>query len=53
MRRSLISVFALDVSASTPLGHGHVLLYMLGIPTLVPSLVAAYSVVGETPIRRS
>ena len=41
----------------------HVLLYMLGIPALVPALVAAYSVVGErqqgtlepvltTPIRR-
>jgi hypothetical protein len=34
MRRSLLSVFALDTSASTPLGHEHVLLYMLGIPAL-------------------
>jgi len=59
----LISVFTLPSSASTPLEHEHVLLYMLGIPALVPSLVAAYSVVGErqqgtlepvlaTPIRR-
>jgi ABC-type transport system involved in multi-copper enzyme maturation permease subunit len=59
----LVSVFALQSSASTPLRHEHVLLYMLGIPALVPSFVAAYSVVGErvqgtlepvltTPIRR-
>jgi hypothetical protein len=27
----------------------HVLLYMLAIPALVPSFVAAYSVVGERP----
>lgn len=43
----LITVFALSSSASTTLQHEHVLLYMLGIPALVPSLVAAYSVVGE------
>jgi ABC-type transport system involved in multi-copper enzyme maturation permease subunit len=59
----LISVFALASSASAPLRHEHVLLYMLGIPALVPSLVASYSVVGErqqgtlepvltTPVRR-
>jgi ABC-type transport system involved in multi-copper enzyme maturation permease subunit len=59
----LISVFALTSSASGPLRHEHVLLYMLGIPALVPSLVASYSIVGEreqgtleplltTPIRR-
>ncbi|MFI5691537.1 ABC transporter permease [Kribbella sp. NPDC051586] len=59
----LITVFALSSSASEPLRHEHVLLYMLGIPALVPSLVASYSVVGErgqgtleplltTPIRR-
>ncbi len=59
----LIQVFALPASASTPLRHEHVLLYMLGIPALVPSFVAAYAVVGErqqgtlepvltTPIRR-
>jgi ABC-type transport system involved in multi-copper enzyme maturation permease subunit len=43
----LIAVFALDPAASTSLAHEHVLLYMLGIPALVPSFVAAYSVVGE------
>jgi ABC-type Na+ efflux pump permease subunit len=43
----LINVFTLNSSASAPLRHEHVLLYMLGIPALVPSLVAAYSVVGE------
>jgi ABC-2 type transport system permease protein len=59
----LVAVFTLDPAASIPLSHEHVLLYMLAIPALVPSFVAAYSVVGErqqgtlepvltTPIRR-
>jgi ABC-type transport system involved in multi-copper enzyme maturation permease subunit len=59
----LVAVFTLDPAASSALRHEHVLLYMLGIPALVPSFVAAYSVVGErqqgtlepvltTPIRR-
>jgi ABC-type transport system involved in multi-copper enzyme maturation permease subunit len=59
----LIVVFALPTSASFPLSHGHLLLYMLGIPAIVPAAVAAYAVVGErqqgtlepvltTPIRR-
>lgn len=43
----LVAVFTLDPAASTTLRHQHVLLYMLGIPALVPSFVAAYSVVGE------
>ena len=43
----LISIFALQPAASAPLAQEHVLLYMLGIPALVPSLIAAYSVVGE------
>ena len=43
----LITVFALDPAASATLRNEHVLLYMLGIPALVPSFVAAYSVVGE------
>jgi ABC-type transport system involved in multi-copper enzyme maturation permease subunit len=42
-----VAVLTLDPAASTPLGHEHVLLYLLGIPALVPSFVAAYSVVGE------
>jgi ABC-type transport system involved in multi-copper enzyme maturation permease subunit len=59
----LIVVFALRPSASAELSHGHLLLYMLGIPAIVPAAVAAYAVVGErqqgtlepvltTPIRR-
>jgi ABC-type transport system involved in multi-copper enzyme maturation permease subunit len=59
----LIAVFALSRSDSSTLAHEHVLLYMLGIPTLVPVFVAAYAVVGErqqgtleavltTPLRR-
>lgn len=59
----LVQVLMLSSSASTALQSEHVLLYMLGIPALVPSLIAAYSVVGErvqgtlepvltTPIRR-
>lgn len=59
----LIQVFALSASASGALRHEDALLYMLGIPALVPALVAAYAVVGErqqgtlepvltTPVRR-
>jgi ABC-2 type transport system permease protein len=43
----LIAVLRLSTDASGPLAHEHVLLYMLGIPTLVPVFVAAYSVAGE------
>jgi len=59
----LIQVFALPASASNKLAHEHLLLYMLGIPAIVPAVVAAYAVVGErqqgtlepvltTPVRR-
>ena len=59
----LIAVFALPASAAAALSHEHLLLYMLGIPAIVPASLAAYSVVGErqqgtlepvltTPIRR-
>jgi ABC-2 type transport system permease protein len=59
----LIDVFALPASAASALRHGDPLLYMLGIPAIVPATVAAYSVVGErqqgtlepaltTPVRR-
>lgn len=59
----LIEVFALPASASGALRHEDPLLYLLGIPALVPAYVAAYSVVGErqqgtlepvltTPVRR-
>ena len=43
----LIAVLRLSTDASGPLAHEHVLLYMLGIPTLVPVFVAAYAVAGE------
>jgi ABC-type Na+ efflux pump permease subunit len=59
----LVVVFALPASSSSQLAHEHLLLYLLGIPALVPALVAAYAVVGEreqgtlepvltTPVRR-
>ena len=59
----LVSVFALPASASAQLAQHHELLYLLGIPALVPATLAAYAVVGErqqgtlepvltTPVRR-
>jgi ABC-type transport system involved in multi-copper enzyme maturation permease subunit len=59
----LIQVFALPALAAAGLSHEHVLLYLLGIPAIVPAFVAAYTVAGErqqgtlepvltTPIRR-
>ncbi len=59
----LIAVFGLSASASSQLAQHHELLYLLGIPALVPATLAAYAVVGErqqgtlepvltTPIRR-
>lgn len=59
----LISVLNLPAAASVPLSRQHQLLYMLGIPALVPALVAASSIVTEraqgtlepvltTPVRR-
>jgi len=43
----LVAVLGLASQEASPLRQEHVLLYMLGIPTLVPIFVAAYSVVGE------
>jgi ABC-type Na+ efflux pump permease subunit len=59
----LISVLTLPAGASLPLSRHHQLLYMLGIPALVPAIVAASSIVTErtqgtlepvltTPVRR-
>ncbi len=59
----LINIFALPAQSAIAIGHHDPLLYMLGIPALVPAAIAAYSVVGErqqgtlepvltTPIRR-
>lgn len=59
----LLYILNLPATASVPLSHRHELLYMLGIPALVPTVIAASSVVTErqqgtlepvltTPIRR-
>lgn len=59
----LIDILALPASSAGGLQHGGPLLYLLGIPAIVPAVVAAYSVVGErqqgtlepvltTPVRR-
>ena len=59
----LINIFALPAQSAIALGHQDPLLYLLGIPALVPAAISAYSVVGErqqgtlepvlsTPIRR-
>ena len=59
----LIEIFALPASDASAFRHEEPLLYLLGIPALVPAAIAAYSVVGErqqgtlepvltTPIRR-
>jgi ABC-type transport system involved in multi-copper enzyme maturation permease subunit len=59
----LLEVLALPASAASVLLNGDPLVILLGIPALVPAVVAAYSVVGErqqgtlepvltTPIRR-
>jgi ABC-type transport system involved in multi-copper enzyme maturation permease subunit len=59
----LVSVFAYSSRAAHELSQHHELLYMLGIPALVPVMLAAYAVVGErqegtleplltTPLRR-
>jgi ABC-2 type transport system permease protein len=43
----LVAVFLAPESATAELSHGHLLLYMLGIPILVPATMAASTVVGE------
>ncbi len=59
----LISILSLPAAAAVPLSRRHELVYMLAIPALVPSIIAASSVVTErqqgtlepiltTPIRR-
>lgn len=63
MIQPLIAVVTLGAEASGGLAHEHVLLYMLGIPVLVPVVIAGYAVAGErqqgtlepaltTPVRR-
>jgi ABC-type transport system involved in multi-copper enzyme maturation permease subunit len=59
----LVTVFSLSASSASQLSQHHELLYLLGIPALVPATLAAYSVVSErqqgtlepvltTPVRR-
>jgi len=59
----LLEVLALPASAASTLLNGDPLVILLGVPAIVPSVVAAYAVVGErqqgtlepvltTPIRR-
>jgi ABC-type Na+ efflux pump permease subunit len=59
----LIEVFSIGASSADTLREAKPLLYMLGIPALVPALMASYSIVGErlqgalepvltTPLRR-
>lgn len=43
----LVTIFALPASSAGGLRHHHILLYLLGIPALVPAVIAAYAVVGE------
>ena len=43
----LIAVLVLTTAASSALAHEHVLLYMLGIPALVPVFLAATAVAAE------
>lgn len=43
----LVLVLTLPADTAQRLAHEHLLLYMLGIPALVPVLIAAYAVVGE------
>ena len=43
----LIAIFTASASGAGALSRGHALLYLLGIPALVPTVVAAYAVVGE------
>jgi ABC-type Na+ efflux pump permease subunit len=60
----LVGIFTTSGDAAVALSHRHELLYLLGIPALVPATLAAYAVVGErqqgtlepvlgTPIRRN
>ena len=43
----MINIFALPAKAATIVAQGNILVYLLGIPAIVPAALAAYSVVGE------
>ena len=63
LAQPLIEVFSVSAISAQTLRDASPLLYMLGIPALVPALMASYSIVGErlqgalepvltTPLRR-
>ncbi len=43
----IINIFALPAKAATIVAQNNILVYLLGIPAIVPAALAAYSVVGE------
>jgi len=45
----VVSALTTSSAAAVSIRHHHELLYMLAIPALVPSMLAAYAVVGERP----
>jgi ABC-type Na+ efflux pump permease subunit len=47
LAQPLISLFAAPPEAAGALRHTHELLYMLGVPILVPATLAAYAITGE------
>ncbi|MGA9857018.1 MAG: ABC transporter permease subunit [Solirubrobacteraceae bacterium] len=47
LAQPLVAVFATSSPAAALLRDNHELLYMLGIPALVPATLAAYAIVGE------
>lgn len=47
MVNPLITIFHVSPSAAASLHRGHYLLYLLGIPALVPAILSSFSVVGE------
>jgi ABC-2 type transport system permease protein len=42
-----VTVLGMPAAAAQQLAHEHVLLYLLGIPALVPTMAGAYAVAGE------
>jgi ABC-type transport system involved in multi-copper enzyme maturation permease subunit len=43
----VINIFGLPSNAASALAQGNILVYLLGIPAIVPAALAGYSVVGE------
>lgn len=47
MINPMITIFHVSSSAAASLHRGHFLIYLMGIPALVPAILSSYSVVGE------